>query len=213
MSERLFEAIAAGDADQVRELLETRPELAEARNDEGRSAVLHALYTGQPGLVEPLLDANPALDVFDAAATGRIRGLEELLEADASAVSARSPDGFTALHYAAFFGAKDTAELLLDRGADANVVAENPELTVTPLHSAAAGAHAEIVELLLERGADPNIRQGGGFVPLHSAAQNGDRRSAEALLEHGADRTAQSDEGKTAAELAAGDDDLVELLS
>ena len=180
MSERLFEAIAAGDADQVRELLETRPELAEARNAEGRSAVLHALYTGQPDLVEPLLDANPALDVFDAAATGRIRGLEELLEADASAVGARSPDGFTALHYAAFFGAKDTAELLLDRGADPNVVAENPELIVTPLHSAAAGAHAAIVEL---------------------------------LLEHGAARTAQSDEGKTAAELAAGDDDLVELLS
>ena len=210
----LFDAIAAGDGDAVRDLLERRPDLAGTRSEEHRSPVLHALYTGHGELVEILLDANPALDVFDAAAVGRARGLEELLSGEPDLSQSWSVDGFTALHLAAFFGEENAARLLLVHGADANAVARNPELDVTPLHSAAAGGHPKLVTLLLEHGADPNARQRGGFTPLHAAAQNGDRQSAEALLGRGADKTAKTDEGKTAADLAAaaGHDELGELL-
>lgn len=114
----LFAAVAAGDKDAVCELLERRPELAAERNGEGLSPVLHALYTGNDELVEPILDANPALDVFDAAAVGRGRGLEELLEADPGLVSARRGDGSTPLHLAARFEQKDAVEILLEHGAD-----------------------------------------------------------------------------------------------
>ena len=78
----LFEAIAAGDEDALREELERNPESAGERNADGLSPVLFALYNGRADLVDPILDANPALDVFDAAAVGRTRGLEELLEAE-----------------------------------------------------------------------------------------------------------------------------------
>ena len=47
MSEKLFEAIAAGDEDTVQELVDGRPELAEKRNEAGLSPVLHALYNGK----------------------------------------------------------------------------------------------------------------------------------------------------------------------
>ena len=158
--------------------------------------------TARASLVEPLLDANPPLDVFDAAAVGRTRGLEELLDGEPELVTSWSPDGFTALHLAAFFGQEEAAKILLERGAEVNLVARHATLHVTPLHSAAAGSHSEIVKLLLEHGADPNAAQDGGFTPLHSAAQNDDRESAEALLEAGADPALASDEGKTPADLA-----------
>ncbi len=214
-SDEIFAAIGAGDDERVRELVESRPELAAARNADGLSAVTHAAYAGQEEIVELLLDANPALDVFDAATVGRARGLEELLAAEPELARSWSPDGFTPLHLAAFFGHEDAARLLLEHGADANVVARHESLEVAPLHSAAAGGHASIVQLLLEAGADPNARQAGGFTPLHSAAQNGDRESAELLLERGADRSATSDDGQTPAQLAtaAGHDELADFVT
>ncbi|MGI9110926.1 MAG: ankyrin repeat domain-containing protein [Gaiellaceae bacterium] len=211
----LFALIRAADEDGVRQLLERRPEAAEERDEEGVSAIRRAVYAGKDEIATILLDANPALDVFDAAAVGRTRGLEALLAGERELAQARASDGFTALHLAAFFGHEDAAALLLEHGADANAVARNAELEVAPLHSAAAGGHSKLVALLLEHGADPNARQLGGFTPLHAAAQNGDRESVEALLERGADKTARTDDGKTATELAAaaGHDDLGELLA
>ena len=214
-SDEIFAAIDAGDEERVRDLVDSRPELAAAHDGDGLSAVLRAAYAGEDAILALLLEANPALDVFDAAAVGRTRGLEELLAADPALARAWSPDGFTPLHLAVFFGHEDAARLLLEHGADANVVARHESLKVAPLHSAAAGGHAGAVRLLLEAGANPNARQGGGFTPLHSAAQNGDRESAELLLERGADPSATTDEGKTPAQLAAaaGHDELADFVT
>ena len=150
---KLFALIDAGDADALTEALSDDPELAGERNAEGLSPVLHALYIGKADLVDPILDANPPLDVFDAAAVGRTRGLEELLEGEPALVSAWSPDGFTALHLAAYFGQEDAARLLVERGADPRVLSRHRELQVAPVQSAAAGGHDSIVQLLLENGA------------------------------------------------------------
>jgi ankyrin repeat protein len=207
----IFDTISAGDEDGLRELLEARPEVAGERDADGLSPVLHALYTGHGELVEVLLAANPPLDVFDAAAVGRVRGLEELLDGEPELASAWSPDGFTALHYAAFFGQEEAARVLVERGADTGLVARHATIHVTPLHSAASGGHGEIVQLLLEHGADPNAAQDGGFTPLHSAAANDDRASVEALLAAGADPALANDEGRTPADLAG--DETRDLVS
>jgi uncharacterized protein len=198
----VFELIDAGDEDMLRDELERDPDLAGTRNADGLSPVLYALYNGKSKLVEPLLDANPPLDVFDAAAVGRTRGLEELLDGEPGLVTSWSKDGFTPLHLAAFFGEEEAVKILLERGADVNVVSRNPNIVVTPLHSAAAGSHPGIVKLLLEAGADVNAAQDRGFTALHSAANNDDRESAEALLAAGADPTLTTDDGKTAADIA-----------
>jgi uncharacterized protein len=114
----LFAALAAGDVEAVSELLDRRPELAGERDDEGVSPVLRALYEGKHDLVEPILAANPPLDVFDAAAVGRTRGLEELLEAEPELVGARTAEGATPLHLAARFDQRDSVAVLLEQGAD-----------------------------------------------------------------------------------------------
>jgi ankyrin repeat protein len=162
---------------------------------------MQALYAGERERAEELLAAREEPDVFEAAGFGRVERLRAVLEADEALARAFSPDGFTALHYAAFFGHPRCAELLLERGADPLVRSQNP-MAVEPLHSAAAADQTEIARTLLDAGADPNAVQEGGFVPLHAAAHNGNRELAELLLERGADRSLATHEGRTAAEIA-----------
>ena len=67
----LLEVVRAGDAAAVRDLLQGNPDLAGARDERGVSAVLTAAMLDQDDVVQLLLDANPPLDVHDAAAVGR----------------------------------------------------------------------------------------------------------------------------------------------
>ncbi len=163
------------------------------------SELLEALYRGDRETVDAKLAERPELTLFEAAAVGDVDRVQELLRLDPDAVHEWSPDGFAALHLAAFFGHEAVAAELLGHGADVSAVARNP-LRVQPLHSAAAGGHTAVARLLLEHGADPNARQEGGFVPLHAAAQTGNDELYELLVANGADQDAATDDGRTAAD-------------
>jgi ankyrin repeat protein len=200
----LFAAIDAGDADAVAAALAADPSIAAARDADLVSAPLHALYRGHPRVAEQLAGLLPALDIFESAALSRESQVRALLTADRSYAQAWSPDGFTALHYPAFFGGAAAAEvsrLLLATGADVNARSRNA-IAVLPIHSACAGNHDEVVAVLLAAGADATARQAGGFTPLHGAAQNGATTTAERLLASGADPTARAEDGRTPADLA-----------
>jgi ankyrin repeat protein len=110
------------------------------------------------------------VDVFAAAATGRLADLERALK-DSSAVSSFAYDGWTPLHLAAFFGHLEAARLLLAEGADVKAVSRNG-MKNTPLHAATAGRHGELALLLLQHGADPAALDAGGYTPLQIATQN-----------------------------------------
>jgi adenosylhomocysteine nucleosidase len=197
----LFAAIDAGDVARVRSLLADDPSLAVARDDEGVSALLRARYRFDRGLVEAVKTYVAALDPFEAATFGDLDRLTELLDADPTVVAARSGDGFTALHLAAFFGQEAAVGLLVARGAEVDA-AGTGWMIGTPLHSAASGGHRAAAEILLDAGADPNARQAGGWTPLHSAAANGDADLVRVLLDHGADPDAVNDDGATVRDLA-----------
>ncbi len=202
MRDELIAAVKGGDAARVRELIAADRSLAEARDDNGVSALMLSRYHAAPDeLTAALRQARNDVDVFEAAMLGEVVRLEQWLKEDRALVSGRSSDDTTALHFAAFFAQPEAAKLLVERGA--NVHAVSPTFgNVTPLHSAAAGGSAEIVHTLLAAGAEPNARQDGGFVALHSAAQSGDAAMTRDLLEHGADRRLATDDGRTALAIA-----------
>ena len=123
-----------------------------------------------------------------------------------------SPDGFTALHIAAFAHNAAAVRALLAAGADVDVLATASFATVTPLGTAATFGANEIAELLLDAGADTEKTSDHGNTPLHSAAANDNRALVELLLARGANKTARLEDGRTAADLAP-TDELRQLLT
>src|SRR5216684_553873 len=201
--ERAFELLQAGDADGLRRLLEQDPAASEARDSSGVSLLMHSIYRGRRDLAELIVSRKKALDIFEATSLGRLDRLKQCLrDAPArSALDSRSKDGFTALHFACFFGQPEAARLLIESGAAVDAVAANPT-QVMPLHSAASSRNLEAARLLLDHGATVNARQQGGWVAIHAAAQNGDRPMVELLLKLGADPKLANDQGKTSAMVA-----------
>jgi ankyrin repeat protein len=195
-TERFFEAIDEGDVDRVRSMVSAEPGLASARDAQGLSALMRARYRLDTALLDAVMSGDPALDVFDAASVADVERLRQLLDADPSLATAFSGDGFTALHFPAFFGGVEPARLLIERGADVDARGRG-WMTGTPLNSAASGRHADVAHLLLDAGADPDARQASGWTPLHSAAHNGDLELVELLLAHRADPGATNDDGVT----------------
>lgn len=209
----LIDAVTTGDSGRVRALLAEDPSLVAARDEEGVSALLLARYRFDRATTDALLAADPDLDVFEAAALGYVDRLRERLLDSPGAVAAFSPDGFTALHLAAFFGKAEVARLLLEHGAGVDVYTRNP-FANQPLHAAAAGRHIEVCRVLLAAGADVNATQHGGYTPLHEAAQHGDVEMSELFLSAGADPALTTEAGESPADLAAsaGHRDLADRL-
>jgi ankyrin repeat protein len=176
-----------------------------------------AVRANDSARVQALLEADPTLAIFAAAMQGATQGetthLDELLAANRSLVSAVSPDGWTPLHLAAFFGAADAARALLNKGASPSARSTNAMQNL-PLHAAAAGGHANLVKLLIEHGSPVGARQHGGWTALHAAAQSGDVGMAEILISAGADVSARADNNQCALDLALtkGHQPMVEFL-
>jgi ankyrin repeat protein len=196
----LFDAIRQGNTAEVQSLLATDPSLRTVRNAQGASAVLWAVYTGHADLA-PLLLGPREPDFFEACALGRTDRAAELTGSDPSLINTHSPDGFTGLGFACYFRHPETAQMLLDRGADPSLPSSNA-LHVAPLHSAVAANRLDLVELLLSNGADVQARDTSGITPLHTAAATGNREIRDRLLTAGADVEARTNDGKTPPDLA-----------
>src|SRR5262245_37758541 len=110
----IFELIDNRDADGLRELLARDPSAAAAKDEQGLTALMRAAYAGGE-IFQALRAADPPLEPFDRVMVGESDGLP--------APDAWSPDGFTALHLAAFAHNAAAARALLEAGADPDVIA------------------------------------------------------------------------------------------
>ena len=216
MATELFTAIKGGDKTAVERLLERDRGLADARDENGLSPILTALYHGKSEIAAAILRRGPKLTVFEAAAAGEATRVREIVGRDRGQANAVAPDGYSPLGLAAFFKRGDVVKILLDAGADARPASRQGGFT--PLHSAVATdagtVDTEIVRLLLAKGADPNARSQSGSTPLHTVGFTGDRASLDLLLKHGADPAIRDNDGKSAADIARerGHKEIADLL-
>jgi ankyrin repeat protein len=212
-------AVAEGREEMVRLLVEAGADLT-ARTEFNRTP-LHVGLELRPDMVPLLRELGAQVDAPSAAYLGDVDQLTHHLDGGADPGDRAS--GVDLLSWAAFGGSVPTAELLLDRGADANTGA---------LHFAAGGARLELVRLLLKAGADVNRRDPAtGRTPLHAAVAAfpaGDAPEiVRVLLAAGADVNATTTEGASALDMshvaaarhrrndagrATGNDALAELL-
>jgi len=210
----IFGAAKEGQLDTLKKLITANPAVVRARSQSGETPLIAALYRGHKACVEALVDAGAPLDIFAAAALGRLDALEQSLALDPAAVNSYAYDGWTPLHLAAFFGHSDAAERLLAAGADLTAVSTNA-LRNTPLHAGIAGGHVEVSLLLIERGADVKVGDAGSHTPFHIAAEGGYLPVARALLERGADPHAVDVEDRTplSRAVARGHTEMVDLIN
>lgn len=142
-------AIMEHRTDLVRYLLQLG---AQATRKDQRPGICLAAEKGYDDIVTALLDSGASADMPD-------------------------PDGWTALHLAAYEGSEAVMQVLLSRGADISATTtcwggfyglrwspsrlrRNEGWVAQPIHIAAISGHLGVVRLLLEHGADPNASTG-----------------------------------------------------
>ena len=139
--------------------------------------------------------------------------LQSALERNLSPV-ARTEDGWTDIHYAAYLDLPAQIDELVEQGArvdvpvsgDAEAIGDDVLAVLEqlghqsplrgrgrlPLHYAAAANSTAASERLIQHGADVNARDKVGLTPLHAAARNDSEAVARVLLRDGADKNVRA---------------------
>ncbi|KAJ4918759.1 hypothetical protein JOQ06_002041, partial [Pogonophryne albipinna] len=184
--EKLLRAVADGDVEMVRYLLEWMDEEEDAEEDL-RSEVL---------LCHPLCQCPNCAPTQKAGSLG---------------VNSCNVDGFSPLHVAALHGNAPLLALLIRHGA--NVNARNNH-SATPLHLAVQHSHVQVMRFLLECNAKLNKKDHYGNTPLIQACLCGNLETASTLLQSNALVNVVNQQGNTALHEAVrgGQQALVELL-
>ncbi|KAH0541246.1 hypothetical protein FGG08_004251 [Glutinoglossum americanum] len=194
-----------------------------ARDSEGRTALLWAAMMGHEPVADLLIEEGAELDSEDAflgrtalswAAEKGHELIVKLLAKKGAKLDSKDKFGRTALSLAA----RSNHESILKRGKQ--LVEKGAGLDVkdkggrTALLWAAMGGHGPIVRLLAEKGADLNSKNNPGRTALSLAAGWGNRLITELLVEQGADLDSEDNFGQTALSWATdnGHESIVKLL-
>ncbi len=129
-----------------------------------------------------ILAAETDVRLADAARNGDRAAVRSLLRQKVD-VNLAALDGTTALHWAVRADDIETADLLIQAGAN---VKASDRYGVTPLSLACVNGNASMIRRLLAAGADPNSVDPAGETALMTAVRTGTPDALQALLDRGA---------------------------
>ena len=155
----LHEAVAAGNLNRVKELVEADSGLAESYSPDGFPVLALAAAFGHEDVARYLHGKGAEINAI-----------------------ARNGTGYTALTGAVASGHASIARWLVENGADVNY---RYAKGYSPLLAAAANGQVEIVKMLLAHGADLHARTDDGKKALTFAQERGHNKVASYLLEVG----------------------------
>jgi ankyrin repeat protein len=198
----LFTIAETDDPDALTTALAYAPETFRLRNEGGETLYLFCVFRGKAKCAE-VLERRGGFSLHEAALAGDAARIEALAKAAPWSVDTLSPDGWPALHLAAFLGRDAALVRLLEQGADARILSRAFEQNF-PIHAAAAGHRIgkDVFAALVAATGDPDLPQSQGYTALMIAAGNGFEDAVDVLLSAGADRTYKAPDGKSAADLA-----------
>jgi len=201
-TKEFFALADADDAAALEKALAGAPETFRLRNEAGETLYHYCVFRGKTKCAA-LLKARGSQSLHEAALAGDAERVGVLAKAAPWSVDALSPDGWTALHLAAFLGQGAAIVRLLDSGASARIFSRAMEQNL-PVHAAAAGRRIDkaTYEKLIAATGDANVLQKQGYTALMIAAANGFADAIDVLLAAGADKTLKTPDGKTAADIA-----------
>jgi len=156
----IFEASVLGKIEQVKNLVDYDPSIANSYSPDGFTPVALGAYLGQKEVTEYLI----------------------LKGANVNAI-AKNATGFTALTGAIANNHAEISKMLVKRGADVN---HRYEGGVSPLMEASMNGNIELVNFLLENGADPNAKTKDGKSPISFARERNHSKVVEVLKGQGA---------------------------
>ncbi|XP_051918207.1 ankyrin repeat domain-containing protein 27 [Hippocampus zosterae] len=186
--EKLLRAVADGDIQMVRYLLEWTDE------DEADASA-------EASLCHPLCQCTTCAPAHKARAV------------PCGALSAKSAnaDGVTPLHVACTYGRAELTSLLVRHGADVDA---RTDRKATPLHLASQNNHPQVVKFLLECNAKLNKKDRYGNTALIHACLHGNLDTAATLVQSEALVNVRNRQGNTALHCAvrAGHQGLVDIL-
>ncbi|HIF01166.1 MAG TPA: ankyrin repeat domain-containing protein [Planctomycetes bacterium] len=131
-----------------------------ACNDKGGTALTEACHGGPwkeesaEDVIPLLLDHDADIDLFTAAAMGRVDLLEKLLDDDSSGIDDVDAKGHTALFVAAHNNRFEAVKFLVQRGADVN---RADAVGAAALHRVSQQCTDELIQYLIDNGADAHL--------------------------------------------------------
>jgi ankyrin repeat protein len=198
-------AAREGRSGEVAWLVGHYPGLLNARDDGGKTPLIHASAGGHVELVRWLVEKGAAIHERDedgktplihASGGGHVELVRWLVE-EGVAINERDVHGCTALRTACSRGHAPVLRLLIERGADLTIPNDK---SWTPLIIASIEGHLEVVRVLLGHPsgrATVNHRSSDGRTALWYACRGGRLGVLRALLASGADPRIADDSGTT----------------
>lgn len=182
MQNQFHAAAATGDVAALRDLLSSGQSI-DARDGDGRTALLLATHTNQIAVAKALIEAGADVNAKDAiqdspylyaGAHGHLEILRMTLAHGADLASTNRYGG-TALIPAAERGHVETVRALIEAGVDVDHINNLGWMALLEAVLLADGGerHQQIVQLLVDAGANVNLADREGVTPLQHARLRG----------------------------------------